>query len=160
MWRRQKSCTQNSLCGFLYLVIPPYVKDKVSNRSAVLLGAASNTTLQINEKVVPPPIRKASLYIEECPHLFWRNICRRKKKEQHWRYPPFSPKNVGQKCLKTLVFHHITRKSGHRCASPTWITWISCFTCITCSTKISHQLISWYIIDIDGIIVSQNYLPY
>ena len=128
-----KSCTKNSLCGFLSLVIPPYVKDKVSNRSAVLLGAASNSTIQINEKVVPLPFDETSV---------------KEKKKQHWRYPPyFFPRNVGQKCLKTLVFHQITRKSGHRCASPTWITWISCITCTTCSTKISHQLISWYIIN-------------
>ena len=47
---------KNSLCGFLSLVIPPYVKEKVSNRLAVLLGAASNSTLHINEKVVPLPL--------------------------------------------------------------------------------------------------------
>ena len=99
-----KSCTKNSLCGFLSLVIPPYVKDKVSNRSAVLLGAASNTTLQINEKVVPPPIRKASLYIEECPHLFWRNICRRKKRSNIGDIPPSPLKMLVKNALKHLLF--------------------------------------------------------
>ena len=52
---------KNSLCGFLSLVIPPYVKDKVFNRSAVLLGAASNTTLQINEKNTPPYFDETSV---------------------------------------------------------------------------------------------------
>ena len=52
------------------------------------------------------------------------------------------------------VVKEITRKSGPRCASPTCITWNSCITCITfitcitCTTEISHQLISWDIIDI------------
>ena len=46
MWRRQKSCTKNSLSGFLYLVIPPYAKDKVSNRSAVLLLLVSKKSVK------------------------------------------------------------------------------------------------------------------
>ena len=53
----------------------------------------------------------------------------------------------------------ITRKSGHICASLTCITWISCITCITCTTEISHQLISWDVIDIAGILVPQNISP-
>ena len=43
-----------------------------------------------------------------------------------------------------------------RSACLTWITWIRCITCITCNTcttEISHQLISWDIIDTAGIIV-------
>ena len=44
--------------------------------------------------------------------------------------------------------YQITRKSGHSCASLTCITWISCINCITCTTEVSHQLISWNIIDI------------
>ena len=53
----------------------------------------------------------------------------------------------------------ITRKLGHRCASLACITWISCIiciTCITCTKEISHQLISWDIIDI--IIIDYNWL--
>ena len=66
--------------------------------------------------------------------------------------------------VKEALKNKMTWKSGHRCASLTWINWISCNTCITCTTKISwdiidiyrrhtcttkisHQLTSWDIID-------------
>ena len=66
----------------------------------------------------------------------------------------------GVKMCMHFVLYGITRKSGHRCAS-LCITWISCVTCIifvTCTTEISHQLISWDIIDIAGILVPQKYI--
>ena len=59
--------------------------------------------------------------------------------------------------LKTLKK---TRKSGHICASLTYITWISCdscIICITCTKEISHQLILWDIIDIAGILEPQKH---
>ena len=57
--------------------------------------------------------------------------------------------------LKTLKK---TRKSGHICASLTYITWISCdscIICITCTKEISHQLILWDIIHITGILTTK-----
>ena len=56
------------------------------------------------------------------------------------------------------VVKEITRNSGPRYGGPTCITWNSCSTCITCTTEISHQLISWDIIDIARILVPQKYL--
>ena len=51
------------------------------------------------------------------------------------------------------LFTCITCITGISC-----IAYITCITCLTCITDISHQLISWDITDIAGILIPQKYL--